>query len=490
MDLKQIVANSLGVQPGACLGILPAAFAEHKGAMLAMKRSDELKQKIAAATDRAQALLNTAERANRDLTPAEQQEWSSIMDEKTGTLATLTEELHVNLEKEDQTRRLRAARAMTDTIQPCYTHDSKEINGPQSRIVSPNGKTPLILRNAATGETMRALENHEPTPRTESAGCDVGDVLASLALGREIGTCAGGGLSRSIVSSTSHDYFIRPGFSSEVIDLARSASVCFKAGGRQVMMDTQTLQLVRVLSDPTAYWRHPTAAITASKGGYGALTLTARTVAAAVPISVEDFEDAANLGEVLRQQLAAALGSALDQAALTGSAGGATPIGVASTSGVNTVTSVGTPTNYSKITTAVKSIFTSNYPGNPSGLAWILHPRDAATFDGLQDSTYQPLQPTPWAGALQQYMTTSLPTTQGAGTASSSIIGDFTQLLFGFRTDGMRIELLREGQITDDESVTHNATSELKVILRAYLRADVAVLRPGWFTVLSGITAS
>jgi len=70
-------------------------------------------------------------------------------------------------------------------------------------------------------------------------------------------------------------------------------------------------------------------------------------------------------------------------------AAGNGPTGILNTSGINTVATVGTPTNYAEMTTAVKDLLVDNYAGDISGLAWIAHPRDFATYDGLADTTGQ-----------------------------------------------------------------------------------------------------
>ncbi len=44
--------------------------------------------------------------------------------------------------------------------------------------------------------------------------------------------------------------------------------------------------------------------------------------------------------------------------------------------------------------------------------------------------------------------------------------------------------------MTDSAGVTHNAASELKKLIVAYMRADIGVLRPTWLTKLSGVTAT
>ena len=281
-----------------------------------MKRSDVLRKEIADLTDEMETMVSTAERENRNLTAEEKSLWDAAMAKDTGTLAKKEAELHAAVKDDEERARLRATKTYINTpvgvygSQPGMTHRSGQATG--------NGRAPLLLRNKLTNELTRAIESNEPTPCNERPAFDVGDLLASLATGREVGGAAGGGLQQAIVSTAGDLYFIRPGFSNEFIDLARSASVCFRAGARQVPMETATLELLTVRSDPIACWRQPGTAITASHGDYGAIRLISRTLAAAVPIPVEHFEDAANLGEVLRMQFAAALGQALDEAAPDG----------------------------------------------------------------------------------------------------------------------------------------------------------------------------
>ena len=123
-------------------------------------------------------------------------------------------------------------------------------------------------------------------------------------------------------------------------------------------------------------------------------------------------------------------------------------------------------------------------------MAWISNPRDGATYDGLADTTGQPLRPTPWAADLRRFSTTSISTTEGGGGNESYMrVGDFRQCLVGMRTSGINLEVLREGTVTDASGDSWNATTQLLRHVRAYMRVDVALLRPTWFTVLSGVTA-
>ena len=90
---------------------------------------------------------------------------------------------------------------------------------------------------------------------------------------------------------------------------------------------------------------------------------------------------------------------------------------------------------------------------------------------------------------LQRYYTTNMTlTTTNSPNDYEMVVGDFSQLVIGARTGGVRIEVLDQGTVTDSDSTSWNATTQLLRHIRAYMRVDVGLLRPTWFTVLSGVT--
>lgn len=184
----------------------------------------------------------------------------------------------------------------------------------------------------------------------------------------------------------------------------------------------------------------------------------------------------------------ASMGQKLDAAGLVGTGAGQEPKGIRYHDDVNEISSVGTPADYSNFSLAIGDVMAANYPGDIEGLAWVNHPRTDDTLDNLQDTTNQPLMPTPRVSKLQRYSTTALPTDENSN-ESVSIVGDFSQLAFGMRTSNIVIRILDAGTVTDSAGDTWNATTQLMRHIVAYMRADVAVLRPTWFTKLTGITA-
>ncbi|MCX7399966.1 MAG: phage major capsid protein [Planctomycetales bacterium] len=346
------------------------------------------------------------------------------------------------------------------------------------------GRGPAFM-DATTGQQIFAKTSQERFAKQDLRG----------ELGSAIHNILRGDMQNAHVGSTDSagGYILNPGLSEMVIDLARSASVCMRAGAITIPMTTSELAIAGISADATSYWRAESVAVNSSQLTFNRINLKARTLACIVPVSIEMLEDAANAPAIIEAALTAAMSQKLDAAGLYGSGAGAEPLGIKYASGTNSVTSVGTPTasasTYAKVLTGVKNILDANFPGQTSELSWVQNPRDMTNWQGLADSTYQPLAAPPMVAAMKQFSTTALPKTEGAGAESSSIIGDFRQLAFGMRTSGVVIRVLDAGTVSDGTD-DFNAVSQLGKFIVAHLRADVALLRPAWFSVLSGITSA
>ena len=102
-------------------------------------------------------------------------------------------------------------------------------------------------------------------------------------------------------------YLVPSPLALQIIDMARNASVVMKSGALTIPMESNTLDLAKILEDPTAYWRGENQTITPSDMSFGKLTLRARTLAALVKVSVEVIEDAVNLDQIVSSALSQAL---------------------------------------------------------------------------------------------------------------------------------------------------------------------------------------
>lgn len=264
----------------------------------------------------------------------------------------------------------------------------------------------------------------------------------------------------------------------EVIDAMRSRTVCVQAGARTVPLDGHQNTIVRVATDPAAGWRLENAAIAEGNPTFEGLVLAPKSLAVLVKVSRELIEDSLNITEALTAAFAGSMAAEVDRVALVGSGTAPEPRGIYNTSGINSV-SMGTNgaalTSYSKILDALYELELDNAP-DPT--AMVMHPRTRRTVNGFADTTGQPLQVPPALAQIKSFATTNIPVDQTQGTASNAsciILGDYTQLLLGVRSE-LRIELLRE---------TFAANHQYAFI--AHLRMDVGVAQPEAFCAVQGI---
>jgi HK97 family phage major capsid protein len=367
----------------------------------------------------------------------------------------------------------------------------------QDRAAGSEGPT-FTMSN---GRQIRALLPSERMTATADDASDepvdLGNCLRALVVGREDALNDAERRAMQGTNNVQGGHLLTPQLSTMVVDLARSASVCLSAGALTIPMDTSEMTIARQVGDPTAHWRAETAAVPSSDVTFDAVFLRARTLAAIVPVSIELMEDAANASSLISNALQQSMGVAIDKCMLSGyGTGEARPTGLKFTDGVNSQTSCGTPTNstaYAKLIAGVGQILTANFPGQLNELAWIATPRERKNFAALVDSTYQPLREPDMISQIPKFTTTSLGITETGdyetgGAESTGFIGHFPAMVLGARTSGVNIRVLESGSVIDATGTTWNSVSQLMKLVVAYIRVDCTVLRPTWFTKLTGWT--
>ncbi len=266
---------------------------------------------------------------------------------------------------------------------------------------------------------------------------------------------------------------------SRLIDYMRSKSVCFNAGALTVPLTTNVTNIARLASDPAASWRLEGAAIPFSDPTFEQVQFNARSLAVIVKVSMELLQDSLNIEEALMNALAQSLALELDRVALNGTGTAPQPKGVTVDAGVSAV-SMGTnglvPVNYSQIITALQTLEDNN--SNPATAA-VMAPRSFYRYQGLTDTTGQPLNAPKVFADVPQLRTTAMPVnlTQGTSTdASNIVIGDFTQMLFGIRQE-FSIQVLNQSFMQSEGGIGFLAT----------LRADTALAHPKSFVKITGV---
>ena len=276
-------------------------------------------------------------------------------------------------------------------------------------------------------------------------------------------------------------WFVPSLVSSYVIDLARNASVTMQAGAWTLPMDSPEITLVKVLTDPTAYWVDEHGAITESDGSFAPVSLKAVVLGTIIRVSQALLEDASNAGQTLENMMSSALGLELDRVCLLGN-GANEPRGLFHCDDINEY-SMGAngaaPTDYDPFSYAVQYVLEDN--GIPG--AAIMAPRTFGTLDRLKEGTTNAPLPAPQSFLdLKKFYTNQIPVDQTQGTsdvASCALVGDFKNIVVGMRK---RLTIDITGAAGTD------TFAKVEALIRAYMRVDVAVLRENHFTKIVGIT--
>ncbi|MEZ0580395.1 phage major capsid protein [Nocardioides sp. MH1] len=302
-----------------------------------------------------------------------------------------------------------------------------------------------------------------------------------------------GQLVRSM-STTSGSAVVPTVWAGDVIDRARNMAAVLQAGAEIVPMDAKTVQIGRLTGDPTAAFRAEGSTITASDPTFDNVTLDAKTMSALVVGSLEWFQDAENVDEIVTNAVASAIALQLDLAALYGgiTAGAGAinlatppnPRGVLGTLNAVAPSSVlGGATNGTTQTAAsfynelIDLIYTPrNFNEEPNALIW--SPKAEQQYAKAYDTTGQPLQAPAAFTELARHRTNQVPSyTQGTMTsrATDVFVGDWSQLLIGQRLD-LTIQTL-----------TERFAENGQVGIVAHWRGDVGLARPRAFAVFKAL---
>lgn len=266
-----------------------------------------------------------------------------------------------------------------------------------------------------------------------------------------------------------------------LIDMARNRSACMAAGAVTAPMTTETMTLAVTTQDPTAYWVGEHEEITESDAEIEPIKLEAKAVAAMVRTSREFLEDSPQAAQFIENGLSASLALEMDRVGLLGS-GVKQPRGLENTPGINEVlmgANGAAASNYDHLIDAITAIRQNN--GEPN--AFILNAAIAGAHGKLKNGDGIYTVAPPDVAALRRIVSNQLPQTETQGTSSvcsSCYVGDFSQLLYGNRLD-VRIVSGPYGTGT---------FAKRQILIMAYARLDVAVLRPNWFTRIKGLKAS
>jgi HK97 family phage major capsid protein len=308
-----------------------------------VKKSDELKQKIADATDRAEAIVNLAkdDKGNdRSLSADESKSWKAIMDEKDGELAKLNAELKAALAYEAEVARLQAARAALATpVQPVFNPTGA---GPAVPAVPTNARiiTPT-LRAFKGADAARdaydcglwfianALRGSKPALANDCREKAIARRGMEWFATQNEGTPADGG------------YLVPTQFENAVIVYREQVGVARKLA-RVVQMTSDNWVSMKQTSGTTVYYPGEETAITASDANFARYSLTAKKRAILAYVSSElNADSAVSIMDLLASDMGHQFALKEDQEFIAGdgtstygSVTGVRPAVIAATAGV------------------------------------------------------------------------------------------------------------------------------------------------------------
>jgi HK97 family phage major capsid protein len=297
--------------------------------------------------------------------------------------------------------------------------------------------------------------------------------LGLLVRGVVTGEWSGAELERKATLSTNLSsaggFLVPEPLSNRVIDLARNRSYVVQAGAGTVPMTSSTLDIAKLLSDPTVSWYAENGTIAETDVTFGRASFKANKMACVVRMSNELLEDAANVQTIVENAIASAIALELDRTAIVGTGAGQ-PLGVVNGTNINTVTSVGTLADYDDFIDAVFAVRGYNFEPNAAMYSPTTGKKLAKMVTGLASDLTKLVPPADFAN-LQKYVTNQIGDTV-------AVVGDWSQYMIGLRSQ-IRIDVSREA----DTSFMKN-----QVLIRATYRGDGMPLNPRAFAVLSGIS--
>ena len=385
---------------------------------------------------------------------------------------------------------LDSLQVMEDVIEKQLDHLARndgKARHPGSGLADGGGSTDPSQWVDKEGNKVTVIGSHEKLSdhMNAAAGYSIGDYVRGAITGN-VGHLPMQA-QQSIGNPSAGGYLVPQPLAGNVIDLARAQSRVMQAGASTVAMTSKTLDVARVESDPTPFWRDENVAITESSSTFGKVQFDAKTCAILIRASLELVQDAQNFGPTIESVITQAMGVEMDRVGLFGSGSGSEPRGVYNNSGVTfidltdgespaTITPFASPNVYAPFSQAVQACMNENVEAGD----FILSPRTWGVVDRATASDYQPLQPPRSVATRKMLTTTQVPDDlefAGRNDASAIFTGPWNTLMYGIRTD----------MTMDISGQAGGAFEKMQFLIRLYVRMDVQLLRPSQFVVVRGV---
>jgi len=372
--------------------------------------------------ERGEAIVQQAEKEDRELTKLEREELDRIYgnDKTPGKLAALKEEEARELRMDAERKEIAARRAVERRT---FQEDAPA--KPSANVHSFNGNS--SARRYRRGEAIDAGLSKELKSIPNLAG----EFALAAMLGPQDSTPEPIRAALSTNSNGSGGYLVPDSVSSQIIDLARNRAVLLEAGAQTFVMDAARVLVPTVETDPTIEHKAENAAFVGSDPVFGQISIEPQTLGCLVTISRELAEDGIGVASILEQLMGSKLAQMVDYYGIQGT-GSAQLLGLLNVNGIGS-DSVGGAVDWFDIADAITQVRVNNH--EPSGV--ILSPLNhgnllkSVTGDGV-NAAKDWLRQSPNSEGMGYFPSNNIPD-------SSIIVGDFSKLMWCVRS-GVRIE--------------------------------------------------
>ncbi len=347
----------------------------------------------------------------------------------------------------------------------------------EAKVNELDAQIDLLERDAKVAAQLAAVQGMEPRAsfgQEEREGVALIDVPTERAIeaGRYFrNLIEGRAQSEGVLADGG--FLVPRALGSYVIDLARNAMVTRQAGVQVLKLDTNDTRLPKLEKDAQPVWRAENALIPEDGITIGSNVFAPKSAAVLVKASWELMEDSAMFGQVLYSSLQQSGALELDRVVLRGSGTGSEPQGILNTAGVVKTGIAGVKLTYDHLLDEQAALQGVNY--TPTGV--IYAPRSERQLSGIKGTDNHYVAPPP-ALVAPRFPTAQVPTNLVSGTRTTDsevYTGDFTNVIFGLRTD-IKVIPLRE---------RFAENGQVGFIL--WMRGDVQVVRPAAVRVLTEV---
>lgn len=278
-------------------------------------------------------------------------------------------------------------------------------------------------------------------------------------------------------------------YGGELIELLRNYCTVIKRGAKVLTGLQGPVTFPKLAADATVYWvaENPGSDMTATAPTFGTVTLTAKTLACAVPFSRQLLaQSVISIEDEVRRNIAAGHALAIDKAALHGTGASNQPTGIYKTTSVNTKAMGGAPT-FAKLQDMITEVAKDNAlmgslgwlttPGMAGKLAQTLAESSAGS-DHIWTGDYENGRVNGYSAIATNQVSAVMTTLEVTGGSEHGIIfGNWADLMIGMW--GPALELIVDPYVYKKQQLIEVAS---------FAMCDIKLRHPESFCVSTGAT--